>query len=382
MRHLPARHLPAQRQQLRSGGARPRHLRLPVAALLAVQAALGIRGRRSAHAHARRILALADRPLEPQDGSFRLRRSQSAPLPDTGRLAPHVDVGPDGSGRRVSRSARLGRRVHRPKPRALSAVVHARPLDDRAPLGAGRTGACARARELFGDRAGVLAALFWACEPNLIAHGSLATTDMGAAPAALRICALFGMAIRAFIQAGDADCSAAAFSGLAQWPSSRCRRPDPIAVLLFVLVALFDLPAKPGNSAPRGSMADPERLPGLLKISAMWIAAFARERGGLERGLSLSRFLRDGGQLSVSERRAQTDCRPLADVVAAARAAAPRLRRWARPPAADHGAETPGLPGRPAGAKGASPVIMLGRCSTGRRNCACSFWICWCCCGW
>ena len=37
------------------------------------------------------------------------------------------------------------------------------------------------ARELFGDSAGCLAALFWAFEPNLIAHGSLVTTDMGAA---------------------------------------------------------------------------------------------------------------------------------------------------------------------------------------------------------
>ncbi len=47
-------------------------------------------------------------------------------------------------------------------------------------LGGLVTGAFGRA-ELFGDGAGVLAALFWACEPNLIAHGSLVTTDMGAA---------------------------------------------------------------------------------------------------------------------------------------------------------------------------------------------------------
>jgi hypothetical protein len=37
------------------------------------------------------------------------------------------------------------------------------------------------ARELFGDGAGCLAALLWAFEPNLIAHGSLVTTDAGAA---------------------------------------------------------------------------------------------------------------------------------------------------------------------------------------------------------
>src|ERR1700679_3598279 len=36
------------------------------------------------------------------------------------------------------------------------------------------------ARELSGDAAGCLAALLWAFEPNLIAHGSLVTTDMGA----------------------------------------------------------------------------------------------------------------------------------------------------------------------------------------------------------
>ena len=37
------------------------------------------------------------------------------------------------------------------------------------------------ARERFGDAAGCLAALLWACEPTLLAHGSLVTTDMGAA---------------------------------------------------------------------------------------------------------------------------------------------------------------------------------------------------------
>ena len=37
------------------------------------------------------------------------------------------------------------------------------------------------AREWFGDAAGCFAALFWACEPTLLAHGSLVTTDMGAA---------------------------------------------------------------------------------------------------------------------------------------------------------------------------------------------------------
>lgn len=36
-------------------------------------------------------------------------------------------------------------------------------------------------RELFGNTAGCLAALLWAFEPNLIAHGSFVTTDMGAA---------------------------------------------------------------------------------------------------------------------------------------------------------------------------------------------------------
>jgi hypothetical protein len=47
------------------------------------------------------------------------------------------------------------------------------------------------ARELFGDKAGCLAALLWAFEPNLIAHGSLVTTDMGAA--AFFVFALFAL---------------------------------------------------------------------------------------------------------------------------------------------------------------------------------------------
>lgn len=37
------------------------------------------------------------------------------------------------------------------------------------------------ARELFGENAAVLAALLWAACPNILAHGSLVTTDLGAA---------------------------------------------------------------------------------------------------------------------------------------------------------------------------------------------------------
>lgn len=37
------------------------------------------------------------------------------------------------------------------------------------------------ARELFGDKAGVLAAVLWLACPNVLAHGSLVTTDLGAA---------------------------------------------------------------------------------------------------------------------------------------------------------------------------------------------------------
>ena len=126
-------------------------------------------------------------------------------------------------------------------------------------------------RELFGDRAGVLAALFWACEPNLIAHGSLVTTDMGAA--AFFVFASIRHGDSRVIQAGDADCSAAAFWDSRSWPSSRrscsIRSPCSCSCSLLFLICLRS------RAIPHRGARWPIRAPGLLKISAMWIAAFA-----------------------------------------------------------------------------------------------------------
>ena len=128
------------------------------------------------------------------------------------------------------------------------------------------------ARELFGDGAGVLAALFWACEPNLIAHGSLVTTDMGAA--AFFVFALYSAWRFARRPGWGRGLLCGGVLGFAQLAKFTALVLYPIAVLVFVLVALFDSHVKPDESAPTGATPAPPR-PGFLKISSMWIAAIA-----------------------------------------------------------------------------------------------------------
>jgi Dolichyl-phosphate-mannose-protein mannosyltransferase len=132
------------------------------------------------------------------------------------------------------------------------------------------------ARELFGDGAGVLAALFWACEPNLIAHGSLVTTDMGAA--AFFVFALYSAWRFARRPGWGRGLLCGGLLGLAQLAKFTSLVLYPIAVFVFVLVALFDSSAKPDDSAPTDSTAAPPR-PGLLKICMMWGAAFVLSVG-------------------------------------------------------------------------------------------------------
>ncbi len=128
------------------------------------------------------------------------------------------------------------------------------------------------ARELFGDGAGVLAALFWACEPNLIAHGSLVTTDMGAA--AFFVFALYAAWRFARRPGWGRGLLCGGLLGLAQLAKFTSLVLYPIALLVFVLVVLFDSPVKPDESARVGATTVPPR-PGLLKICTMWIAALA-----------------------------------------------------------------------------------------------------------
>jgi hypothetical protein len=122
------------------------------------------------------------------------------------------------------------------------------------------------ARNLFGDGAGLLAALLWTFEPNLIAHGSVVTTDMGAA--AFFVFTLY--AVWRFAQQPNWR-RALVFGGLlglAQLAKFTSLVLYPISITVFVLVATFERPA--GNPPPEGAPR-----PRILKLTAMWLAALA-----------------------------------------------------------------------------------------------------------
>lgn len=127
------------------------------------------------------------------------------------------------------------------------------------------------ARELFGDGAGVLAALFWACEPNLIAHGSLVTTDMGAA--AFFVFALYAAWRFARRPSWGRGLLCGGLLGLAQLAKFTALVLYPI-VLVFVLVVLFDSRAEADPSTSPGSSPSRQR-PGALKVVGIWVAALA-----------------------------------------------------------------------------------------------------------
>jgi Dolichyl-phosphate-mannose-protein mannosyltransferase len=117
------------------------------------------------------------------------------------------------------------------------------------------------ARELFGNGAGILAALFWSFEPNLVAHGSLVTTDMGAA--AFFVFTLY--AVWRFARRPGRT-NALVFGGLlglAQLAKFTSLVLYPIAVVVF-LIAFFERRADDGpNLAKRGA----------AKLVGMWIGA-------------------------------------------------------------------------------------------------------------
>ncbi len=104
------------------------------------------------------------------------------------------------------------------------------------------------ARELFGDGAGCLAAVFWAFEPNLIAHGSLVTTDMGAA--AFFVFTLFAVWKFAARPNWKMALIFGGMLGLAQLAKFTSLLLYPIAILEFVLLTFANkeqLPAATGR---------------------------------------------------------------------------------------------------------------------------------------
>jgi hypothetical protein len=92
------------------------------------------------------------------------------------------------------------------------------------------------ARQLFGNGAGCFAALLWAFEPNLIAHGSLVTTDMGAA--AFFVFTLFAAYRFALRPAWHAAILFGVVLGLAQLVKFTSLLLYPTSVVVFLLASL------------------------------------------------------------------------------------------------------------------------------------------------
>jgi hypothetical protein len=122
------------------------------------------------------------------------------------------------------------------------------------------------ARELFGNGAGLLAALFWGFEPNLIAHGSLVTTDMGAA--AFFVFTLYAVWRIARQPSWMNALLFGGFLGLAQLAKFTSLVLYPISLAVFLLVAAA------GREKECPQTADAPR-PGILKYVGMWGGALA-----------------------------------------------------------------------------------------------------------
>jgi hypothetical protein len=135
------------------------------------------------------------------------------------------------------------------------------------------------ARELFGNGAGLLAAGLWAFEPNLIAHGALVTTDMGAAAFfVLTLYAVWKFARRpgwkwALIFGG--------LLGLAQLAKFTSLVLYPISFVIFVLAALAD---GSGSSDSSNQPNVPRKPARILKLTGMWLAALVLSAAVLNAG--------------------------------------------------------------------------------------------------
>ena len=127
------------------------------------------------------------------------------------------------------------------------------------------------ARGLFGDKVGILAALLWAFEPNLIAHGSLVTTDMGAA--AFFVFTLF--AVWKFAERPNWK-MALVFGGvlgLAQLAKFTSLVLYPIAIVEFVLfTAAHREKSGESDTGPAKAPASPRSMG---RLCGLWILALA-----------------------------------------------------------------------------------------------------------
>ncbi|HEV8000797.1 MAG TPA: glycosyltransferase family 39 protein, partial [Planctomycetaceae bacterium] len=127
------------------------------------------------------------------------------------------------------------------------------------------------ARELFGNGAGILAALFWSFEPNLVAHGSLVTTDMGAA--AFFVFVLYAAWRFARRPGWTSGLVFGALLGLAQLAKFTCLVLYPISMVVLVLVIAIERTVNDSTAVSREGSPTGARRPGGLKLVAMWLAA-------------------------------------------------------------------------------------------------------------
>ena len=131
------------------------------------------------------------------------------------------------------------------------------------------------ARELFGKGAGLLAALFWAFEPNLIAHGSVVTTDMGAA--AFFVFTLYAVWRFARQPSWTSALLFGGCLGLAQLAKFTSLVLYPVSLVVFLLVVAA------GREKESLQTADARR-PGILKYAGMWVSALVLSLAVLNAG--------------------------------------------------------------------------------------------------
>jgi hypothetical protein len=129
------------------------------------------------------------------------------------------------------------------------------------------------ARELFGDAAGCLAACLWAFEPNLIAHGSLVTTDMGAA--AFFVFTLFALWKFAARPGWKTALVFGGVLGLAQLAKFTSLLLYPISVAEFAIVVIAARSRAPTRAGEGTGGPEPPPLApkGMARIGGLWMVA-------------------------------------------------------------------------------------------------------------
>ncbi len=114
------------------------------------------------------------------------------------------------------------------------------------------------ARELWGDRGGLLAAALWAIDPNIVAHAGLVTTDAGAAVAIVGAAFAFRHWLRS--PSKPRALLAGVVLGAAQLVKFSCLLLYPIFAATALLSWRFDA-SFGANTGPRRSGADNSRAP-------------------------------------------------------------------------------------------------------------------------